>query len=71
MFELNNWKYSKSYTYQMFWMPIKEFDTNNCLKILISDNLYLQTSNKYINSLEKEHSYNYDFCINVWNKYGS
>ena len=48
----------------MFWMPIKEFDTNNCLKILISDNLYLQTSNKYINSLEKEHSYNYDFCIN-------
>ena len=42
-------------------MPIKEFETKDCVKMWLSENHNLATSNKNINIIEKENLNNNDF----------
>ena len=42
-------------------MQIKEFEINDCVKMWLSENHNLATSNKNINRIEKENLNNNDF----------
>ena len=44
-----------------FGMPIEEFETNDCVKMWLSENHNLATSNKNVNRSEKENLNNNDF----------
>ena len=44
-----------------FGMAIEEFETNDCVKMLLSENHNLATSNKNINRSEKENLNDNDF----------
>ena len=46
-----------------FGMPIKEFETNDCVEMWLSENPNLATSNENINRSEKENLNNNDFLI--------